>query len=126
MAFEKSHRSNDCVIVSLANYFGYSYDKVYQDLARHGGPVNGDPNRGYFRAVWSKAVAEYLGRPPIVKHPRRGQDRLTGLLHVASPGGFRRHLTIVLDGIVFDTNGTVLPIAEYKLRHRYVVRSIWS
>jgi hypothetical protein len=126
MAFETSKRPKDCVVVSIANYFGRSYEQVYRDLIRYGGPVNGNHSKGYHSRVWSKVVTEYLGRSPIVRHPRRGQQHLTGLLQVASPGGFRRHLTIVLDGMVIDTDGETLLLADYKRKYGYVVRSVWS
>ena len=107
-----SKSKNDCVVVSLSNYFGLEYAEVVKLLQAKGWI---DKGVGVYYATYMSVIIDLLGRPPIIRKPRRGADKLTGLALV---GKYRRyqHLTVIVDGNIFDTNGEVVPLIQYRAK----------
>src|SRR5690348_17309971 len=89
-----SKSPNDCVLVAITNYFGVDRETLAAELEYN-------PLRG----VMSDKIHEYLKRFDFISAPipRRGQDKMTGIISLASyPKAKNRHLAVIKAGIVYD------------------------
>src|SRR5262245_54492112 len=113
-------QKNDCVIVAIANANNLSYENVAARLPKP------DAKNGLFISQYEPLLKE-LGWIQQRVIPRRGQDKITGLVRIKY--GMRRmgHLVYMKVGIIFDAfhpNGITL--AEYKARHYNVhINMLW-
>lgn len=123
----ESKQKNDCTIVALTAYFGISYEQVREELMGHAirlGMVwkmhKGTPN------ILCQAFCYKRGLSPRLV-PRRGQDKITGIVSLHSAGASTGHMVAMIDGIVFDAdNPNGMPIAQYQtVYHRKHIRAIW-
>lgn len=139
MAFVLQRTQKDCVIAAISNYFGKEYEVVLERLDKLAGrPDEGATHipglrrsGGYYPQTYKRLIAEYLGREPNESRPRRGRERITGLVRLKKNGEHSTgHLTCVIDGWVFDTSsiGDVLmmPLVDYCRRYRWHVNRVWS
>jgi hypothetical protein len=103
----RSKSPNDCVPLALSNWFGLDYEQVRREL----GCI---PGKGVKTSVWH----EYVKSRGMIEQlvPRRGQNRMTGIIHTCSKGNHRTggHLAIIINGRVYDRVSNGLPIEEYK------------
>lgn len=118
MTSTSSQKKNDCVIVAIANATGLSYDEIAAKLTLG--------KRGINHLDWTnylKSLGWYLS--PSV--PRRGQDKITGIVRMISNKKATGHLVYMKNGIIFDSfapNG--MPIKEYQSKQtKYHIQQIW-
>lgn len=119
----QSSNHKDCVLVSLSNYFGKEYNDCATAALKAGYTldyirVNGTPARDI-----PVIIAHLTGKICDLRHPRRGQNKVTGLGHFVKTG--KAHLAPIIDGVVYDTNGLVLGIEAYKRWHGYALRGVY-
>lgn len=126
-SFVGSKSKADCVVVAFANYFHKDYYEVLADLMVNRTSVRESPyKKGFVVSTYLKVMEKYLGRKPVEKHPRRGQDNIFGLVRLAIAGAKNGHMVIVMAGLVYDyscPNG--MPFKEYKERYKYTVKGVW-
>lgn len=115
-----SQTKNDCAIVAISNATGMSYDDIAKRLPQP------DKRRGIQNKDWT-ALIESLGWIKQRTIPRRGQDRITGIVRMISNKRASGHLVYMKNGIVYDSQHlTGLPIKEYQLRHtKCHIQMIW-
>ena len=123
----ESKNPNDCAIVALSAYFGIPYDDVLaelKDLAIKF-PMVWNFHKGT-PTVLHNAFCFKRGLKPIPV-PRRGQDKITGIVSLHAANAKNGHLVACIDGIIFDAfvpEG--MPIAEYRQKFTTShVRDIW-
>src|SRR6266404_855880 len=118
MTSTTSQKKNDCVIVAIANATGLSYDEIAAKL-----PVG---KHGVMHSEWTNYLKE-LGWYLSPSVPRRGQDKITGIVRLISNKKATGHLVYMRDGIVFDSfapNG--MSIKEYQSKQtRCHIQQIW-
>jgi hypothetical protein len=120
-------RHSDCAIVSLANYTGKDYDSVLTVCAALAGrTVDEIRAKGTPGNIISTALAVLTGKHVRKTAPRRGQDKINGVVSWHKPGRKNGHMTAVIDGHVFDTNGDVMTVPEYRTRKGYCIRNVFS
>ena len=119
--------TNDCAIVSIANYTGHSYKDVVLaasemanvsilQIHKHGTPEH----------AILLILAKLTGKWWTVYHPKKNQHRINGIVSMHVAGKKNGHMVAVVDGNVFDTDGLIMPIMEYKIRHNYVIRHVYT
>ena len=113
MSYETHRTTKDCVPVALANFFGIPYDEAIGRLKEKGW-VN--QNKGVNLIYWFQVVQdlhmEMWGRQPVVCKPRRGAEKLTGLVQLKK--GSQGHLTVLIEGMICDTDGLIKPLTTYR------------
>lgn len=97
-----SQQNNDCVIVALANYFNEPYDSVMAELNSHVTDWKWK-GVGVPATIYKPYIMARRGRE-IVSIPRRGQAFMSGLICLRNMQKTKRHMAIIKDGILFDTN----------------------
>ena len=105
------HKSiNDCAVVAVVAVTGKPYEFVASELRY-------SPRHGVMCCHLDAFLsAEGFTRQPI---PRRGQDKMTGLIRLTSGSKFSvGHLVIIVNGLIFDGFVKGMPIAEYRAKHR--------
>lgn len=119
--------TKDCAVVSICNFTGKSYDEV---LAA--GEII-TPNfrtavriRGTYHHEVTFILAHLTKRAWTETTPRRGQDKLNGILSWHKPGYAKGHMTACINGHVFDTNGKTWPIEEYRRVYNFCLRKVWK
>lgn len=118
---------NDCALVSIANYTGATYDEVVRvaitiarvspETIRYRGVTHNEITLilfGVTKKVWRECK------------PRRGQYKINGVISWHHPNVKNGHMTACIDGHVFDTNGHVSTVEQYKLRHNFCIRKVWT
>lgn len=121
-----SRQPNDCVIVAIANGTGLSYETVQSGLAA----MVTDGSQLITRAgisgyIWI-GYLKLLGWTRYPKVPRRGQDKITGIVRLYSSKYSTGHLTWMNRGLVYDIGANGMPIAEYQRRFRQKhIEQIW-
>lgn len=106
-----SRQKNDCAPVAIANWFNEDYESVCKAI----GYLTG---KGTFDSRWIAYVqSKGMVEMPV---PRRGQEKMTGLIKLCSRGSVRSrgHLAIIVNGLVYDAFADGMPIREYTLRCR--------
>lgn len=124
----ESKAPNDCAIVALTHYFGLPYEEVLLELyaiAKELG-IKWNPHKGTPNVIsWRFCEKRGLIKRSV---PRRGQDKISGLVQLHSAGASSGHMVAMIDGYVFDAifpDG--IPIKEYQQRvTRKHIRGVWS
>lgn len=114
----------DCVIISIANYTGKSYDDVLRAAEMCG--AKNVHQRGTPTNLIPVIILMLTGKMPKHLKPRRGQDKLTGILSWHKPNAKSGHSTACIDGIVFDTDGRQYPIADYRRIMNFNLRGYYG
>lgn len=126
MAYELQETGKrDCVIISIANYTGKPYDEVMSYAQSFGLNPDRIVSRGTPDTHIALIIARALGRAPIEKHPRRGQEKLTGIAVWRRPQRLKGHCSILMDGHILDTDGKIYTIDEYRLRYGYNLKCVY-
>ena len=117
---------NDCAIVSICNFTGKSYDEVLE-AGKVLNPTFPDKvrMRGTSHDEIMFILAYLTKRVWTERKPRRGQEKLTGLCSWHVAGRRQGHLTACISGHVYDTDGSIYPIEEYRARFNYSLRKVW-
>ncbi len=124
----ESRQKNDCTIVALTHYFGLDYNDVREELLALSIKLG---------IVWNmhKVTPNILAQAFCYKRglkstlvPRRGQDKITGIVSMHATGTKKGHMVAMIDGIVFDAlQPEGMPIKDYQLRYKHShIRSIWK
>ena len=119
--YMQSHNGdeNNCTIVSIANLTGKDYSEVREIAsaceAYH--PLNGT------EITEVSGILSELGISSIIKKPRRGADKLTGLVHFFSSAE-KGHTAILIQGKVLDTDGSWQILGYYRKVHNYRIRCV--
>lgn len=125
MAYEIQGNKKDCVIISVVNYTGKDYDTVlsYARMLgiKHDYSFKGTPDTA-IQIILSAALGCVARRYT----PRRGQEKLNGIAVWKRPGRKNGHATCVIDGNVFDTDGRIWAIAEYRERYNYSLKCCYA
>ena len=110
-----SRQQNDCATVSIANVFDRSYEEVYAWISERapGYPVDGCPAPLTVQAADHFYQLTY-GEPHTVPGPSIPSAHTSGLLNVVRRGSRMRHLVALFNGMVLDTDGTVLPLSIFQ------------
>ena len=121
-----SQQTNDCVIVAIANGTGMTYDEVLNSLNLSELEILDLPIRGIQNKVWW-AYLTNLGWTRKSTIPRRGQEKISGIVSLISTKTVNRHLVYMKDGIVFDSHYSLgCPIKAYQSRMKQChIREIW-
>lgn len=122
----ESQRPNDCAIVALCNYFGVDYAEVVTELlaiAVEKGVVWNIKRETPNAISW-----EFCRKRGLIQRtvPRRGQEKISGIVSLHSAGARLGHMVVMIDGIVFDAffpEG--IPIKEYQTMARKHIRAVW-
>lgn len=101
-----SRQKNDCAPIALANWLELDYEHVCKE-------VNYKSECGVSHYHACKFMREHgMARFPV---PRRGQDKMTGIIQFKYPGRRLRHLAVVRNGLVFETSTPDgMPIKDWK------------
>lgn len=123
-----SKRKNDCAIVALSAFFKLEPEVIELEIGQICGELglNWRVDKGTPNLAWQKfAERRGLKANPV---PRRGQDKMTGLICLRSGAGSRSgHMVCVISGLVFDAFVKGMPIAQYRATHvRGQVFCYWS
>ena len=124
----QSLNKNDCAIVAFSHYFGIDYDSVTNELQSYANELGINWIRTNGTPIILIRCYCLKHKLRLIKTPRRGQDKITGIVHMYSDNFKRHHLVAMIDGYVFDIaapNG--MPIKDYQstftIKH---VREVWS
>lgn len=117
--------NKDCVVISLANYTGRTYEQVMAAVNTIGYTKEYVWKTGTPVFIIPAVIALLTGKLPRTLRPRKGQTKLNGIADFHSPSAKNGHCAPVIDGIVYDTDGSVTSIEEYKLDKGYVLRNFW-
>jgi hypothetical protein len=118
--------NKDCAIVSICNYTGKSYDEVmeaalFANLTPEKVAKSGTPDYAVVLIL-----LKLTGRVWTMHKPRRGQEKINGLVSFHQANRSVGHMVAVVDGHVYDTDGMVLDIKSYAARYSYHVRMVYS
>lgn len=115
----------DCAIISICNYTGKTYSEVLTAAMK----LNILPKYIRERGTPSYAIPFILliltGKIWHERKPRRGQEKINGLASWHVAGKKFGHMTAIVDGNVFDTDGSVTPISKYREVNQYHLRKVW-
>lgn len=114
--------NKDCAIVSIANYTGKDYAEVRQ-VAEYFGYR---PGSGTSTHTIGLILAKLTGKMPIESCPRRGQEKINGLVSWHRPNTKNGHLTACIDGNIFDTDGRIYTVKQYRYYYRMSIRRVWT
>jgi hypothetical protein len=111
----ESKAPNDCAIVACSHYFGIHYDAVvteFQTIADELG-IQWKRQKGTPSCITDMFCARRgLNQYPV---PRRGQEKITGVISLHSANARSGHMVCMIDGIVFDAFAPEgIPIREYQ------------
>lgn len=114
-----SQQKNDCAIVAIANATGLSYDEIQSRLPKPG--KHGLSHDSFVPLI------ESFGFVRLQKIPRRGQEKITGIVRMISNKRVSGHLVYMKNGIVFDSfHPQGIPIKDYQSRiSKCHVQMIW-
>ena len=123
---EYNQGKNDCVIVSVANFLKCDYNRVINALYSVGGidAIERLPKTGVSLPDTVSVLKYLTKRHWIIKNPRRGSEKFTGIASWHKPGKNQGHVTILQCGIVKETNGERIWMDEYRKHTGYVLRAI--
>ncbi len=115
----ESKTPNDCAIVACSHYFGIDYDVIVAEFQSIADSLCIRWNRSV--GTPSDITSIFCRRRGLNNYPvpRRGQDKITGIVSMHSANAARGHMVAMIDGIVFDAfvpEGK--PIAEYQKLYR--------
>lgn len=125
----ESKGPNDCAIVACSTYLGIPYDDVKRAffmiaLDNH---IVWNCHKGTPTFISSRFMAN-KGLTKCTTIPRRGQDRISGIVSMHSAGAKSGHMVTMINGTVFDAfvpEGML--IKEYQSRFcRSHIRCIWK
>jgi hypothetical protein len=127
MAYELQG-ANDCAIVSIANFCGKTKDEVFLCGEKN---IRPDFRSKVYRMGTSHDEVTLLlffmtNRCWRMRSPRRGQNKITGLCSWHRGNSHRGHMTACIQGNVFDTNGSITPIEEYRQKFGFSLRMVWE
>src|SRR5215471_10470385 len=114
----KSLQKNDCAIVALTHYFGIDYHCVINELQGYADKlgIKWHREKGTPQALIN-AFCYARGLNKVVKIPRRGQDKLTGIVTLYNNNKTQYHCVAMIDGNVFDLVAPEgMHISEYRSR----------
>ena len=125
----KSVHLNDCAIVACSHYFGIPYDKVLDEFrlisSAHGQTYkisNGTPR--YVTNVF--LVSKGLKKRS--KIPRRGQNKISGIVVMVNVNKTKAHMVAMIDGMVFDTvspEGTPIDVYQRRVMTKHI-NEVWE
>lgn len=118
---------NDCAIVACSHYFGISYDNVALEFQELVDRANITWQRTMGTPIFITRSFFYKRGLKMVKVPRHGQEKISGVVSMHRNGALKGHLVAMIDGIVFDAfEPEGLPIKQYQLRYKHShIREIW-
>ena len=111
--------ANNCVLVSIANLTGKDYSEIREIAIRTDAY---EQNRGTHIGDIGD-ILERLDIPSTTKKPRRGAERLTGIVAFMS-GRKLGHCIAMIQGKVLDTDGVWYNLNEYRKARRYHIRCV--
>ena len=128
MNIRYSQGRNDCVIVSIANFLDIDYDDVIAACENCRIITRAEIQKGGLKRFQIEQLLKVL-RPFQVwqyRKPRRGQEKLVGLVRFHINKNSNGHMAILNRGIVIDTDGWRSSLAEYRLRWKMsVISGVW-
>lgn len=120
-----SRYPRDCAIVAISLYTGRSYDEVLAAIRAFAGP-NWLPNERGTPDAYSTAILTAWGLTKTTTIPRRGQEKITAIASVHSPGARTGHMIAIIDGHVFDATTEGMPLKQYQMTYsRRHIRTLW-
>lgn len=112
MAYE-SRRLNDCAVVALSNYFNLPYEDVDNELDS----IYQSLGLTWIREAGTNKLVHniFMARRDMFdkKVPRRGQEKMSGVIITVNSNHDKGHMAVVRNGYVYDCtspNGMALPI----------------
>jgi hypothetical protein len=112
----QSRTGDDCAIVALATYLGYTYEDVLAVAA----VVALDPHRDGLYIPQIRKCASIMGTP-LSRRRKWSYEADNGVLSLS---GVHEHVAVLYKGLVFDSNGDVWSPKPYLRRYHYTAECL--